>query len=240
MTTELELHTLSGAYAIDALSAEEAAAFRTHLDTCVACCEEVRELRAAAARMGASEALSAPSHLRAKVLAAVDQTPQLPPRVTPLRGGTTHAKRFSRPRMLIAAAAAVVIAAVGVGITQLGHRDEPVMAASVSKVFQAPDAHRATVSTANGGRLTVATSASLGKMAVETDRLPRLGQRQVYQIWAVHNGVMVSQGLVADVGDGAAMAMPGKGIEVAITIEPAGGSKKPTTKPIVTVVPSSV
>ena len=235
-----DLHTLAGAYAIDAVTADECEAFRTHLAECQACRDEVRELRDAAAQMGASEALRAPSHLRSRVLAAVDQTPQLPPLVTPLRGGTTPAKRFSRPRMLIAAAAAVVVAAVGIGVSQLGHRDEPVMAASVSKVFRAPDAHRATVSTANGGRLTVATSASLGEMAVETDRLPRLGQRQVYQIWAVHDGVMVSQGLVADVGDGAAMAMPGKGIEVAITIEPAGGSKKPTTKPIVTVDPSSV
>jgi anti-sigma-K factor RskA len=235
-----DLHTLDGAYAIDAVSAEECTAFRTHLADCQACRDEVRELRDAAAQMGASEALRAPDHLRARVLAAVDQTPQLPPVVTPLSRGTTQARRFSRPRMLIAAAAAVVVAGVGIGIAQVTHRDEPVMAASVSKVFQAPDAHRATVSTANGGRLTVATSASLGKMAVETDRLPRLGERQVYQIWAVHDGVMVSQGTVADVGDGAAMAMPGKGTEVAITIEPAGGSEQPTTKPIVTVDPSSV
>ena len=71
MTTEL--HTLSGAYALDALSAEEAAAFRTHLDTCVACCEEVRELRAAAARMGAGEAIVPPAHLKERVLEAADQ-----------------------------------------------------------------------------------------------------------------------------------------------------------------------
>jgi anti-sigma-K factor RskA len=74
-----DLHTLSGAYAIDALSAEEAQAFDTHLEECQACRDEVRELQQAAALMGASEARAAPPALKARVLAAADQLPQLPP-----------------------------------------------------------------------------------------------------------------------------------------------------------------
>ena len=58
-TMSTDLHTLSGAYAVDALSAEEAQAFATHLEECQACRDEVRELQEAAARMGASEALAA-------------------------------------------------------------------------------------------------------------------------------------------------------------------------------------
>ena len=235
-----DLHTLAGAYAIDAVTADECEAFRTHLAECQACRDEVRELRDAAAQMGASESLRAPSHLRSRVLAAVDQTPQLPPLVTPLRRGTTQARRVSRPRLLIAAAAAVAVAAVGVGVNQLEHRDAPVMAASVSTVFHAADAHQATVSTSNGGRVTVATSQSLGKMAVETDGLPKLGNRQVYQIWTMTNGVAISAGVLKDLRDGASMAMPGQRTQVAITIEPSGGSAQPTTKPIVTVKPTSI
>ena len=45
MTTDV--HTLSGAYALDALSDQEAADFREHLRGCQACRDEVRELRAA-------------------------------------------------------------------------------------------------------------------------------------------------------------------------------------------------
>jgi anti-sigma-K factor RskA len=142
--------------------------------------------------------------------------------------------------MLIAAAAAVVVAAVGVGVVQARHQDAPVMAASVSTVFHAPDAHKATVSTTNGGRVTVATSRSLGKMAVETDALPTLGARQVYQLWTMTNGVAISAGVLQNTGDGAAMAMPGQRTRVAITIEPSGGSAQPTTKPIVTVQPTSI
>ena len=74
-----DLHTLSGAYAVDALSPEEAEEFRKHLDGCPACREEVRELREAAARMGASEAVTPPAHLKANIMLAADRLPQLPP-----------------------------------------------------------------------------------------------------------------------------------------------------------------
>jgi anti-sigma-K factor RskA len=36
------------------------------------------------------------------------------------------------------------------------------------------------------------------------------------------------------------MGMPRPGTEVAITVEPAGGSQRPTTEPIVQVDPSTV
>ena len=39
---------------------------------------------------------------------------------------------------------------------------------------------------------------------------------------------------------GASMEMPGAGTEVAITVEPAGGSEQPTTEPIIKVDPASV
>ncbi|MGI8901754.1 MAG: zf-HC2 domain-containing protein, partial [Nocardioides sp.] len=61
-----EVHTLSGAYAIDALSAEEMALFRGHLEACPVCCEEVGELRDAAAKLGASAAMTAPESLKAR------------------------------------------------------------------------------------------------------------------------------------------------------------------------------
>jgi hypothetical protein len=36
------------------------------------------------------------------------------------------------------------------------------------------------------------------------------------------------------------MAMPEEGVQVAITIEPSGGSEQPTTDPVVQVTPSEV
>lgn len=233
MTTEL--HTLSGAYALDALSPEEAAAFRTHLDACAACRDEVRELRAAAAQLGASEALVPPAHLRARVLEAADRMPQLPPKVTSIDAGR---RRDWRPRLLAAAAAVVLVAGAVIGIGQL-QDDGPRLAAGVVQVFDAPDAHSAEVDTSHGP-VRVATSQSEGEMAVDTSDLKPLDEDHAYQVWTVVDGEPIPVVVLEQPAAGAHMAMPEPGTEVAITVEPAGGSKLPTTEPIVRVDPSQV
>ncbi|NUR07594.1 MAG: anti-sigma factor [Nocardioidaceae bacterium] len=145
-------------------------------------------------------------------------------------------------RIAAAAAAAVLVAAaaVGVVVSQQGGEAPPAVAAAVTQVFDAPDAHTSTVSTSNGGRLTVATSQDLGRMAVKTQGLPDPGSSHVYQMWAIHNGTPTSAGVIGDLRAGQAMAMPAAGTTVAITVEPSGGSEQPTTKPIVEMDPGQV
>jgi anti-sigma-K factor RskA len=235
-----DLHTLSGAYAIDALSAEEAAQFRRHLDACSVCRQEVRELQQAAATMGASEAVLPPAYLRQRVLTAVDRTPQLPPRG---QGNVIHvAPHRWGMRLLVAAAAMVVVVAGAFGISRMGGNapeQQSLLAANVVKVFQAEDAHTATMRTSNGGTISVATSPKLGEMAVDTEKLPPLDSGHVYQLWAIHQGKTSSVGLL-EREKGAAMKMPAPDTEVVITVEPAGGSARPTTDPIMQVNPSEV
>ncbi len=136
-----DLHTLSGAYAVDALSVEEAQAFATHLEECQACRDEVRELQEAAATMGASEAVTPPPALRARVLAAADQLPQLPPKVTPISAAPS--RRWTA-RVLSAAAAVVLVVAAGFAVSQ-SRQDQPSITASTATVFAAQDAHTKTV-----------------------------------------------------------------------------------------------
>ncbi|MFP5252931.1 MAG: anti-sigma factor domain-containing protein [Actinomycetes bacterium] len=232
-----DLHTLSGAYALDALSPEEATAFRTHLAACPACCQEVRELRSAAARMGASEAVPPPPYLKARVLDAANRTPQLPPRVSGL-----HAARRSRwsPKLVAAAAAAVMVVgtAIGVGVT-VGEPDGPTLAQGVVEVFTAPDARSVEVETTHGP-LKVATSRSEGEMAVDTSSLVPLDEEHVYQVWTVVEGEPLPVAVLDEPDAGAHMGMPAPGTQVAITVEPAGGSPKPTTDPIAQLDPSTV
>lgn len=234
-----ELHTLSGAYALNALSAEEAEQFRRHLDECTACRQEVRELQAAAASMGSSEAIAPPEHLKARVLDAVDRTPQLPPRD---KGGVVvdvPPHRWGR-RFLVAAAAAVIVVGAAVGVAQLqDDEQQSLLAQEVVQVFEAEDAHTATMETANGGKISVATSPTRGEMAVDTDELPALDEEHVYQLWAIQGGAISSVGIL-EPEKGAAMEMPEPDVEVAITVEPAGGSAQPTTEPIMRVNPSEV
>jgi anti-sigma-K factor RskA len=238
MTTEP--HTLSGAFVLDALSPEEAAQFRRHLDSCAVCREEVRELREAAARMGAVETVAPPPELKTRVLAAADRTPQKPPRLG--SSGTTPAPRRWAPRVLAAAAAAVVLAGGAIGLNAVLSDDEggqSGLQAAVVEVFQAPDAHVAEVETSHGP-LRVATSPGEDEMAVDTSDLVALDQEHVYQLWAIQDGSPVSVGVLDDPRSGAAMELPETGTTVAITVEPAGGSEQPTTDPIAQVDPAAV
>ncbi|HEX6249496.1 MAG TPA: anti-sigma factor [Nocardioidaceae bacterium] len=237
-----DLHTLSGAYALNALSAEEAEQFRRHLEACSVCRQEVRELQQAAARMGASEAVPPPPYLKAKVLAAADRTPQLPPRAT--GGGTVievPPHRWGR-RLLLAAAAVVLVVAGAVGVGQIGGDDEVQLAQGVVQVFEAEDAKTAEMPVEAGGkegRIRVAASPGLNQMAVDTDELPALDDEHVYQLWAVHDGTMDPVG-VLEPEKGAYMDMPAPETEVAITVEPVGGSDEPSGEPIMRVNPSNI
>ncbi len=237
-----ELHTLSGAYALNALSAEEASQFRRHLEACPACRQEVHELQQAAAAMGASEAAPPPPYLKERVLGAADRTPQLPP-VSSAGNVIRMPRHWWGAPLLVAAAAVVLIIAGVVGISQLldngSSEQQSLLAEGVVKVFRADDANTATMETKNGGTISVATSPKLGEMAVDTEGLPPLDKQHVYQLWAIHQGSVASVG-VLEPQKGASMAMPEPDTEVAITVEPVGGSQQPTTDPIMQVNPSDV
>ncbi|HET6652015.1 MAG TPA: anti-sigma factor [Nocardioides sp.] len=234
-----DLHTLSGAFAIDALTAEEAEQFRTHLEGCAACREEVRELREAAARMGEVEAVAPPAALKARVLAAADRTAQQPPKVVRLEEREDSGRRRWAPRLAAAAAAAVVVVGGAIGIGQIAGDDGTTLQAGVVRVFEAEDARTAEVDTSQGV-VRVATSPGRGEMAVDTSGLRPLDEEHVYQVWSIADGTPSSVVVLPDPDRGASMEMPAAGTQVAITVEPAGGSEQPTTEPIVAVDPGEV
>ncbi|MFG3343602.1 anti-sigma factor domain-containing protein [Streptomyces sp. NPDC048018] len=74
-----DVHTLTGAYALNALGDDERAEFEEHLADCAACAREVRELRATAARLGLAEAAPVPPAMEAAVMRRIASVPQLPP-----------------------------------------------------------------------------------------------------------------------------------------------------------------
>ena len=248
-----DVHTLSGAYALHALTPEEAEEFARHLAGCESCRIEVREFEEAAARMGAAEALVPPPALKDRLLAAIDRTPQQPPAPpapepapqapetsTPAARVTTlHPRRWLT--WVATAAAAVVLIGIGVvGVRTLVGDQSPDLSTAASEVFAASDVQTATVRTANGGKLRVGVSPKLGEMAVDTRDLPELDGSHVYQIWAIHDGTMKSAAVLADPDAGAAMGLPAPETQVALTVEPKGGSKQPTTSPIVEVDPHAL
>ncbi|WP_181018887.1 RskA family anti-sigma factor, partial [Streptomyces fradiae] len=85
--TEDHLHAPTGAYALHALPDDERAEFERHLRDCPACAQEVRELTATAARLGAAVAAAPPREMRARVLERIATVRQVPPRVPDDGGG---------------------------------------------------------------------------------------------------------------------------------------------------------
>ena len=73
-----EPHTLTGAYALDALTRADRARFERHLARCEQCAREVRALAEATAALAAAVAAEPPAELMQRVLAAAARTRQLP------------------------------------------------------------------------------------------------------------------------------------------------------------------
>jgi anti-sigma factor RsiW len=77
-----DIHSLSGAYAVDAVDDVERARFEAHLATCSACQSEVASLRSAAGELPSVTATSPPPSLRDSVLRGISSVRPLPPAVT--------------------------------------------------------------------------------------------------------------------------------------------------------------
>lgn len=233
-----ELHTLTGAYAVDAVPEEEAAAFKRHLRGCPSCGQEVRELRETAARLGASLAAVPPPRLREATLTQVAKTRQWPPLVAAVRRGRPAKKppvRITPVRIALGGAAAAAVGALVFGLvttnTEPGADPAQQQLAAVNSVLTAPDA--STVKGIEPGTTTVVTSRSQGKIVVLAGDLPPLAPGKAYQVWLIGASGAHSAGLLASDGPHRTRPvladLPGGIDRVGITAEPAGGSRTPST-----------
>ena len=240
-----DLHVLTGSYALDALPEPERAEFERHLQHCPSCDAEVRGLSETAARLAMAQALPPPAGMEQRVLAATYQTRQLPPLPTDrLRAARDHrraqvARRFApgrMPRRVAAfAAAASVAAAVALGITQVStqHQLESTQSseAAIARVVTAPDARIEKARTAAGGSVTVVASARLREAVVTAAGMLSPPPGEVYQVWVMSSSGARSAGLMAGPSTLLASAVV-PGDRIGITVEPAGGTSKPTTTPV--------
>lgn len=238
-----DVHALAGAYALNALPPDEQAFFERHLAECDTCRLEVTELQETASRLAAGVAATPPDSLRARVLAAADVTRQLPPEPSGERSPaqvvelpTSRWKRLRQGALVgVAACLALVVFALSGVIVSLNQRlnqarNEP---SSVVSVLGAPDLE--TVDLEVGGAATPSRflySPKLDRGVLVANGLPEPGTDETYELWLIHDGTPVPAGLFRPGQGGGAIAevsAPVRGAElVAVTIEPAGGSQKPT------------
>ena len=118
MSEDQETHMLTGAYALGAVDELEAARVRELLRTSPEAAAEVRSFTETAARLGEAEAVEPPPGLRAAVLAEVARTRQAAPVMVPTPG--TGQRWY---RVVSVAAVALLVLAVGAGVTAVGLRD---------------------------------------------------------------------------------------------------------------------
>jgi anti-sigma-K factor RskA len=233
-----DLHTLAGAYALDALPEDDRERFEGHLARCESCDQEVRGLREATAHLAVAVAEPAPAQLRSQVLTRIGQVRQLPPLVPDL---AVERRRRARPRSRLAAAlaaACLVVALIAGGLAVRSQQElNRVRAAgdSVAAVLAAPDARTVTGSVA-GGNATVVVSRSRGQVVFASSDLRRLESSETYQLWLMGPQRIRSAGLVRPDAQGQTRPVVAGPIadaaQVGVTIEPAAGSPQPTTDPI--------
>lgn len=248
------LHALSGAYVVDALDDIERATFERHLPGCLDCQQEVASLREATALMADDAALTPPPALRDSVLAGIknirplapetgdrtgpgsnpaeDDSPAAPiAKVLPMR------RRGFRVGKMLAAAAAVAAIAGGVFFQPWQSNDNPPIAqlGPIDQVLNAADAQKVTKSFKDGSTATVYRSKSEGRAVLLTEGMALPPPGKAYEVWLQDaKGTMIPAGMMKPRGDNR-MLLEGdanKAIGVGITVEPAAGSKVPTTEPI--------
>jgi len=222
-----DLHVLTGSYVLDALSETEREEFERHLQFCPTCDAEVRGLRETAARLALACAVNPPTRMERHVLAATYRTRQLPPLAASRSGRVLHFPR----RLAILAAAASVAAALVLGITQLTaqHQLDQARATAIARVVTASDAHVDTARAA-GGSVTVVTSIRLHEAVVSTSGMASLPAGRVYQVWVMSPSGARSAGLIQ--GGSLLASAVRTGDQIGITVEPAGGTARPTTTPV--------
>lgn len=244
------MHLLTGAYAVNALDPAERAEFEAHLAGCPDCQAEVRGLLDTTSRLAAAEAVEPPARLKAAVMAQIATTRQLPPLdagepapasddgvVVPLRRpGWTWGQRSLAIAAAVLAVVAVSLSTLLVQSNSARTRVDATQAA-VTRVLTASDATVKHTSLGGGTKVTIVVSPSQRTSVFLGDGLPAAPSGHTYELWylgasgAVPAGTFHpdSSGHVAKVLTGSV----GGASTIGVTVEPAGGSQQPTTKPMV-------
>ncbi|MEU8298733.1 anti-sigma factor [Micromonospora sp. NPDC048909] len=231
-----DIHTLAGAYALDAVDDLERAAFERHLAGCGTCRQEVAELRETAARLADDTiAEPVPVALRDRTLAAARRTPQ--ERVVSEPGRPSPADR-RWPRWLTSVAAAIVAAAGASAVTWTvadnGTEQQQVVdenARRVAEVLTARDARVHQIAVEGGGRTVLVVSQERDRGVAVLHDLPAPGAGRAYQLWLIRGdedprsvGV-----LSADATTATSVVGPIDGASTfGLSNEPVGGSATPT------------
>ncbi|TMR91793.1 anti-sigma factor [Nonomuraea basaltis] len=164
--------------------------------------------------------------------------PEMP--VRPEGGGEVVPLRRRRSKVLAGLAAVSAAAAVALGAVAFDARrdlgDLTARNQEMVAVLAAPDARTVRQPVTSGGTGTVVISRSAGRMMFTSSGLPELPDSRAYELWLMGPDGPRPAGLLVRAEGGVTtpvlVAPLREDDRVALTVEPAGGSRKPTTQPI--------
>jgi anti-sigma-K factor RskA len=202
------------AYALDALAEHERRELEGHLHTCDRCRSELRAYQESAASLAYATPLTdPPAALRERILH--DAVAELEPRA-PRRG------RQRRPRWIVVAPVIVAGATAAIVIAVV-----PGQGSKTSWIHSATN--RVALSSGKG---VVVVSGSRGAL------LPSLADApsgRTYEAWVVRDSTPIPAGTFRAGNRPVLLTVPVRpGDTVAVTVEPATGSKAPTSTPLAT------
>jgi anti-sigma factor RsiW len=226
-----DVHALSGAYALDAVTDAERESFERHMAGCEACQAEVASLRETAAVLTELSLEEPPPALRQSVLAAITEVRQLPPE--PVRRSRRH--RFDPRLLLVAAASAVVLAAgVGVAITQPWNDEPSQVLTATDRVLEDPQAQRVTQTFEDGASATVVRSAAEKRAVLVTHDMPAAPEGHSYVVWLQQGDEMVKAATMPQGPDNTVL-LEGDALTASaagVTVEEDPDTAEPTSDPI--------
>lgn len=240
-----EMRDLLAAYALDAVDEAEREVVEDHLRECPRCRSELvahRETAALMARAGGE----APVGVWERIAESLSG-PKVPPPLSVRVGARRPGSLLSRwPRTasvvsaLVGAAAAAVIGVMAVNLADQSHRLDRLNAslADQSLLRQAtaaaldPRAARVALTSRSGRTEAVAAVLPDGTGFLVAAGLPSLPASRTYELWSIVDGQPVADGLLGAVPGVTHFPAPARTSALAITDEPAGGSRRPTGTPV--------
>ena len=248
-----EPHTLAGAYAMDAISSEDRARFERHLARCAECAQEIASLREATARLATATAQTPPPGLKERVMAAAATTRQRFPvtAAVPARSAWGKDARIRtrawfhslawRGRLVVAAGAVATVAVLGAavvfGISNGTMRQQLSQAQAssqqVAAVLTARDATMMTGTVRGGGTVTIVMSHSMHALVFTAAGLHALPASRGYELWLIGSDGDRPVGMFPQASDHMVGPVIASGLRsgdhLALTVEPAGGTSRPTS-----------
>ncbi len=237
-----EIRSLLGAYALDAVTADEHDTIAEHLTGCAACADEVATHYEAAAIVASAISRDTPPPLAsAELWDRIERETRDDAVVTALAPRREASLTRSRTLLaIVSVAAALLLVAVIALEVQVGNLNTHVAAirstlhasnveAQLAATLLSPDHRTVSMVSTRGVLEATAVIGSNGVSYFVNQSLSPVGSSSTFQLWALSNNKVVSLGVLGGDPHVVAFRIEPTMTELLVNVEPLGGTPAPTT-----------